>query len=159
LKVSDLTPLQIKALEAYDGPLSNLPPPERWFLKIKDYPNLEARLECMEYLLQFDEIVLDVQPFIQTAYFALKQLNTSSKLKALLRVTGEGGRREKEAGGETLLRVTGEGGEEGEGEKEAGGEGGESWMWRWRRQNQTARCEDREREGKRERERERGREE
>lgn len=40
----------------------------------------------MEYMLQFDEIVLDVQPFIQCAYYALKQINTSPKLKALLRV-------------------------------------------------------------------------
>eukprot|EP01126_Amoeba_proteus_P045583 TRINITY_DN5111_c0_g5_i4.p1 TRINITY_DN5111_c0_g5~~TRINITY_DN5111_c0_g5_i4.p1 ORF type:complete len:334 (-),score=88.40 TRINITY_DN5111_c0_g5_i4:158-1159(-) len=40
----------------------------------------------MEFFLLFDEIVMDVQPFIQCAYFAMKQINTSKKFKAILRM-------------------------------------------------------------------------
>jgi len=86
LKQNIPTADEIRALEAYDGPESKLPAPERWFLKIKEYPGLEPRLECLEYLLMFEDIVLDVQPFIQCAYYALKQINTSPKLKAIMRL-------------------------------------------------------------------------
>lgn len=83
----------MKYLEQEGASKSYLPPPEQMALALKDIPYLQYRLQAWEFLKTFDEVVGDVHPFIQAGIFALKQLNESPKLKALLRVWKESIRR------------------------------------------------------------------
>ncbi len=78
------TPEEITLLQDYDGDKSNLGKVEKTFMAVMDVPQYEARLKCLKFKLQFEDLLSEIEGKSNTIRRALDDISDSSAMKGSL---------------------------------------------------------------------------
>jgi len=75
---------EVTLLQDYDGDKSQLGKVEKTFMAVMDVPQYEARLKCLKFKLQFNDLLAEIEKKSNTVRRALDDISDSQALKGSL---------------------------------------------------------------------------